>query len=243
MGFFDIANSPLLYILVIVGLLLVAAYCIILLRKAKLRCRELQIEPAIMKKITRSTLVYTIVPSLSIVVGLVTMAAALGVALPWWRLSVLGSLGYEMSAASMTALFMGYSSLGTMAAANNPSDFVAIFFVMSAGLLIPLIILIVSGKKLSTGLAKARKSSDKKKSDWSVILGKVILMTLMASFIPMMIFIDTVYGLTFLLSMALAVLMNYLVKKRRVRWLDNFSLSITMIVSMVASVFLYNWLG
>ena len=46
-------------------------------------------------KVIKSSLVFSIVPSLSIVVGLFALISVLGIVWSWWRLSVIGSLSYE----------------------------------------------------------------------------------------------------------------------------------------------------
>ena len=240
MDFNQIANSPLLYILVVIGLLLVLGYTVLFLYKGLRRCRELQIEKSTVRSVITSSLVYTIVPSISIVVGLATMTIALGIALPWWRLSIMGSLSYEMSAAAMAALFMGFDSLGSMAATGDPSYFAAIFIVMSLGLLVPLLLLALLGKKISLGMINAKKSKDKAKSDWSVVMSKTILMTLMSCFIPIMLFTEKVYGLTFAISILLTILFDWLMKKKGFAWLENFSLAFVLLFSLAAAVGMCN---
>ena len=240
MDFNQIINSPLLYAVVIIGLLLVLGYTVLFLRKGLQRCHELQIEQSTVRSVITSSLVYSVVPSISIVVGLATMTIALGIALPWWRLSVMGSLGYEMAAASMAALFMGFDSLGSMAATGDPSYFVAVFMVMSLGLVIPMILLILLGKKVSLDMINAKNSKDKTKSDWSVVLSKTILMTLMSCFIPIMLFTEKVYGLTFAVSILLTIVFDFLTKKKALAWLENFSLAFVLLISLAASVGLYN---
>lgn len=131
MSYFDVANSPLLYVLVAGGILYIIGLSAVFLIKAWRRCRELGISREKLKAVARSSAVFTIVPSVSIVIGLFSLAAVLGVPWPWYRLSVVGSVSYELMAADMVADGMGYGSVGEMAVQADYSVFGAVMFVMS----------------------------------------------------------------------------------------------------------------
>ena len=66
----DIIHSPLLLALVIGGLLYIAAFSLVYLKKAYDHCLELGITRKELSNVIKSSLVFSIVPSLSIVVGL-----------------------------------------------------------------------------------------------------------------------------------------------------------------------------
>ena len=65
----DIITSPLLLIMVIIGLLYIVVFSLIYLKKAYNHCLELGITKETLKNVIKSSLVFSIVPSLSIVVG------------------------------------------------------------------------------------------------------------------------------------------------------------------------------
>lgn len=96
-----IMNSTTLYTAVIVGLLLIFLLCAVMLKMAWGRCIELGISQEKIKGVIKSSVIFSIVPSLSIVIGLFSLAAVLGVPWPWFRLSVVGSVSYELMAADM----------------------------------------------------------------------------------------------------------------------------------------------
>ena len=110
-----IMNSTTLYIAVIVGLLLIFLLCAVMLKMAWGRCIELGISREKVKDVIKSSVIFSIVPSLSIVIGLFSLAAVLGVPWPWFRLSVVGSVSYELMAADMVATGAGYESIGALA--------------------------------------------------------------------------------------------------------------------------------
>lgn len=79
----DIISSPLLLTLVIVGLVYIAGFSVVYLVKACKRCLEMGITKEEIKSIIKSSVVFSIVPSLSIVVGLFALITVLGVVWPW----------------------------------------------------------------------------------------------------------------------------------------------------------------
>ena len=91
----DITNSPLLLILVVIGLAYIVGFSLVYLKKSYDHCLELGMTKEELHKIIQSSAVFSIVPSLSIVVGLFVLISVMGVVWSWWRLSVIGSLSYE----------------------------------------------------------------------------------------------------------------------------------------------------
>lgn len=110
----DIITSPLLLIMVIIGLLYIVVFSLIYLKKAYNHCLELGITKETLKNVIKSSLVFSIVPSLSIVVGLFALISVLGTVWSWWRLSVIGSLSYESLISSSVASAIGFSSSAEM---------------------------------------------------------------------------------------------------------------------------------
>lgn len=110
----DIISSPLLLALVIIGLLYIVGFSLVYLKKAYTHCIELGISKSDIKNVIKSSIVFSIVPSLSIVVGLFALISVLGTVWSWWRLSVIGSLSYESLISSSAASAIGFSSSAEM---------------------------------------------------------------------------------------------------------------------------------
>ena len=110
----DIITSPLLLAMVIIGLLYIVGFSLVYLKKAYTHCLELGISKEDLKNVIKSSLVFSIVPSLSIVVGLFALISVLGTVWSWWRLSVIGSLSYESLISSSVASAIGFSSSAEM---------------------------------------------------------------------------------------------------------------------------------
>lgn len=233
MTFQDIASGKLLYFLVILGLIYIIFFAATFLKQSYKRCLELSIEKRVIQKVIKSTLIFTIVPSLAIVIGFYSLATVFGIAWPWWRLSVLGSVAYELMAADMAAKGMGYTSLAVMAEANDPEVFGAIMFVMSIGILGGFLVLLPFAKKMTTGLMAARVKKD---STWGIVMSSCFMLTLIAVFFPIMMLGDRVSAATLLTSAFIAYILGFIAKKYKMPWLNDFVLALTLIFAMAASV-------
>ena len=86
----------------IVGIFVIAQ-SVYFLVKALRRGKALGITGSVIKKTIFSSAVFAVLPSISILIGLIGLTSALGLPLPWIRLSVLGAVTYELPAAT-TAL-------------------------------------------------------------------------------------------------------------------------------------------
>src|SRR5699024_12832448 len=96
------------FIVVIVGLLVVFGLATTFFIKSWRRAIHIGIPKDKLKKIVKSTVLFTSIPSLAIVIALFSLASLLGVPLSWFRLSVVGSLAYDLLAAEMTGWGVGY---------------------------------------------------------------------------------------------------------------------------------------
>lgn len=81
MTFNGIMNSPLLYGLVGLGIAYIILFCLITLKKAYKHALELGITREKLKLVITSSAIYSVVPSISIVIGLFSLASVLGVPL------------------------------------------------------------------------------------------------------------------------------------------------------------------
>lgn len=131
----DIIQSPLLLALVIGGLLYISAFSLVYLKKAYDHCLELGITRKELSDVIKSSLIFSVVPSLSIVVGLFVLIAVLGSVWAWWRLSVIGSLSYETMISSSIAQVLGYASSAEMLESATGRQFGVVMILMSVAIL------------------------------------------------------------------------------------------------------------
>ena len=82
-------------------------------------------------KVVKSSAVFSIVPSLPIIISYMILLPALGKFFPWLRLSVIGSATYETLAANMAVTSFGFDSLGS--ADFSPDVFGSLLWVVTLG--------------------------------------------------------------------------------------------------------------
>ena len=130
-----ILNSPLLYALVGGGILIVLAIAAVFFLRGRKRALELGVSKEDFNSAMRGCVAFSIVPSIAVIIGLFSLAPLLGAPWPWFRLSVVGSLQYELMAADLAATGAGYESLAAFSAADDPSALGTIMFVMSISIM------------------------------------------------------------------------------------------------------------
>ena len=232
MTFMSIMNSFPLYILVIAGLLFVFALCLVTLKQARQRALELGLSKEEIMGVIKSSALFSIVPSLSVVVGLFSLQAVLGVPWSWYRLSVIGSVSYELIAADMAAIGAGYDSLAALVEVNDPNVAGAVMLAMSLGIIGGVVGCLLLGKSIQTGMASYRAKS----GAWGA------LVALMAVFVPARsIFTGTIATLTLITSALITMAHRWIIKKYKVKWLSNFVMADALILGMVSAVF-WNYL-
>lgn len=232
MGYFDVLQSNLMLILVIIGLSIIVGLIFYMGVKAYHHAIEKGISKETMNRVIRSSAIYAIVPSIAIAIGLTALVSVLGNYWPWFRLSVIGSLAMELITANVAANSMGYSDLSSMAAANQASDAAIVMLVMSLAVQIGLIIQLFFGKKLQNGVMKIRNN----KNTFSIIVIECFMMALMVVYLPDQIFKGCVATATLLTSAVFTVIQMLIIKKWNVKWLSNFVMTFSLIIGMCSSV-------
>ena len=228
----DIISSPILLTMVIIGLLYIVGFSLVYLKKAYSHCLELGISKTELKTVIKSSLVFSIVPSLSIVVGLFALISILGTVWSWWRLSVIGSLSYESLISSSVASAIGYATNAEMLENATGRQFGIVMILMSIGMLSGFFILIPFGRKLSMSVVKTENSSS-----WKYVLSGTFMLCLFAVYIPVLLIGDTIQASVMLTGLVIAVVLGILASKPRLRWLNEFIMAFSMIGGMISSIF------
>ena len=231
MSFFDVAQKPLLFVLIGIGIAMVVIMALISAKKAYGRLIEAGMSKEQLSTVIKSSATFSVVPSISIVVGLISLSALIGLPWAWWRLSVIGAVTYEAYAASAAMSAMGYESFAT-ASANT---FGGVMYVMTVGIIFGIIFLIIAGKPIMLGYAKQEK-----KGTWGIVFNSCFMLAMFAALVPGYFTHGLVYILTFFSSMLLAVLISILAKKPGLAWLNQFNLAICLIIGMCLSVLYTN---
>lgn len=189
----DIIQSPLLLALVIGGLLYISAFSLVYLKKAYDHCLELGITRKELSNVIKSSLIFSVVPSLSIVVGLFVLIAVLGSVWAWWRLSVIGSLSYETMISSSIAQVLGYASSAEMLESATGRQFGVVMILMSVGMLSGFLVLLPFGKKLCKSVD--RSAAESGGSTWKNVLSGVFMLVMFSVYIPIFIIVMLPIGI------------------------------------------------
>lgn len=232
----EIISSPLLLTLVVIGLIYIVGFSLVYLKKAYTRCLEMGITKEELKSVIKSSIVFSIVPSLSIVVGLFALISVLGTVWSWWRLSVIGSLSYESLISSSVASAIGFSTSAEMLENATGSQFGVVMILMSIGMLSGFFILVPFGKKLSMSVNKTKDAST-----WKYVLSGTFMLCLFAVYVPVLLFGDSIQAAVMLTGLVIAVVLGALASKSpKLRWLSEFIMAFSMIGGMVSSIFWTN---
>jgi hypothetical protein len=110
-----------------------------------------------MRTAFRTGFTTAIVPSIAILLGLAVLIPSFGFPFPWMRLSVVGSVVYELMACGMAANEMGLSNI-----TGDPTGtaFVTAVWVMSLGFLIPLLFVAFFTPRIQSLKSKVAGSDD-----------------------------------------------------------------------------------
>ena len=104
-------NAPALFLIVGAILLFILILCMVFLVRSYRAGIAIGMDPKLLKKTVITSAVFTILPSVGILVGVITLSGTLGIPLSWMRLSVVGALQYELSVAEIAAEAIGLSGL------------------------------------------------------------------------------------------------------------------------------------
>ena len=92
MNYLDSVNSGSLYLIAGSILLFIVLMCLVFLVKSYKEGKKLGMDEKVLKKVIVSSATFTLLPSISILLGVIALSGTLGVPFSWLRLSVIGSL-------------------------------------------------------------------------------------------------------------------------------------------------------
>lgn len=240
-------NHPILFLLSGIIVAAVLAQSVFFLIMAWRRGVKLGMSKQKLKKVIISTAIFTIAPAFAIVIGVITLAKDLGIALPWMRLSVVGALTYELPAAENTLSAMGMK-LGEVSNLTG-SQFVTIASVMTLGIMVGIWLLPLIGKKLQNGMINLG-NRDKK---WSEIFQASLFMGMISAFLGFVfcdfssVFSGDTSGLipvaVMAVSMLVMMLCGFMMKKFKWSWMGDYALPISLLAGMGCAIPITAWLG
>lgn len=239
-------NSPILFVIVGAIIALVLAQSVFFLVKAVKRAKQLGIADSTIKKTIASAAIFTIAPAVAILIGVIALSKSLGLALPWLRLSIIGSLSYETVAAGNALEAVG-QELGN--AITDPSIFISVAWVMTIGIAAGVVLVPFLTKKVHSGVAKIGMK-DKK---WGEILNNAMFLGMISAFLGYVFcdvgnivkgdasgFIPVCVMATSAIVMAVC---GTIATKSKIRWLTDYALPVSLIIGMASAIPFTAWLG
>ena len=202
--------------------------------------KELGISVETLKNTVISSVLFTIAPAISILVTVVALAGALGMVLPWIRLSVIGNLAYETVAAESTLQVLGGSLAKEI---TDMKQFSSVAWVMTIGSVFPLVLLPFVCKKLQSKIGNVVNKSEKSKK-WADLMAAAAFIGIISAFIARAIDgATTADGVVtdsagfmsiavLVCAMLFMLLLNWLCSKLKLGKLEPFTMPIAMFAAM-----------
>ena len=237
-------NHPILFVIAGVIILAVLGQSFFFLFRAIARANELGMDKKKIRKTVTSAAVFTIAPAVSILVGVLVLSQRLGVALPWLRLSIIGSLSYETIAAETTLDQLPAEELSPITA----SGFVTVLWVMTLGIIIGLLLVPLFTKRIQKGI----KKMEKKDTRWGEIFNNAMFLGMISAFLGYVfcdvstIFKGDASGLIPVCVMAVSALImvvcGILSKKKGLHFLTDYALPLSLIGGMASAIPFTAWM-
>lgn len=238
-------NSLPVYLVCGAVILYVALFSLVLLVRAWKAGIAVGMDKTKLKRAVTASVTFTVLPAVSILLGVIALSGTLGIPLPWLRLSVIGALHYEASVADIAAKAVGLS--GLRAEEMTLSAFTTIALLMTAGIIWGLVSMILFGKKYCSRLqVRKKKKGGRNFGDEAMTAMFVgLISTYAGSYIGQLVQLQSgkvvVTGeylqLVALFGAALAMgVFTWIAEKKHKAWVDNFSIAGSMLLGMTAAV-------
>ena len=228
-----IKNSPILYIMGTIISLFVIAQSLFFLIRAYRHGKQIGVEKKKMNKAIISSIVFSIIPSIAILVGLISLSDALGKPLPWIRLSVIGALTYELPAAIAAAIpFAPQGVANVLDFINTPEAFSSVVIVMTLGIIPGLILVPLFLKKILKGYSKLKKGD----SAWGPIFQSALFIGMICAFSGMIVGSGWGSIIVLITSMIIMAICGYFIKVKKMAWLESYAIPISMLGSMLLTI-------
>lgn len=247
----DFKEGAILYIMGGIIVAFVLAQSIFFLIRAVRRGKQIGLSTKVMREAALSSATFSIVPSVPIALSMIMLSVTMGAAFSWIRLSVIGSMSYEIYAAGQVAAAAEISkdALGSM-----PIDvFAGAMWVMTLGIIVGPIFNIFGLKRYQKTLGRIGQRDPK----WSRILIDALFMGIIAvmggQFVakgiaafsniaePKLVMNGEAQLLTLVTSAVLMGLFGAVIKATKAKWLENFALPVSMVGGIALSVLYHSW--
>ena len=237
-------NAGALYLIVALVLTFITVMCLVFLVKSYRAGIKIGMDKKVLKKTILSSATFTLLPSISILLGVVALSGTLGVPFSWLRLSVIGALQYELNVAEIAAQSLGMP--GLRVDEMTIKAFVTIALVMSIGILGGQFFSIFWAKSYLRKVQKSPKKAaegEKKKPGFGAHATTVMFIGLCGTYIGAYVGkaipregSDMMPLLVALIAAAAMAVFEYFIQKKGKTVLENFSLAASMLIAMTGAV-------
>lgn len=235
-------NSGTFYLIVAIVLGFVTIMCFVFLMKSYRAGIKIGMDKKVLKKTILSSATFTLLPSISILLGVIALSGTLGVPFSWLRLSVIGALQYELNVAEIAAQSIGLT--GLRVDELSMGSFVTISLVMTAGILGGVLCCIFFLKKyLGKIQSKPKKEGGESKPGFGAHATTAMFVGLCAAYIGAYVGkaiprdgSDVMPLIVAAIAAVIMAVFEYLIQKKDMKVLENFSLAASMLIAMAAAV-------
>jgi hypothetical protein len=218
--------------LIVATIFIMAAFFIF---KAVKRAKEIGMDMGKIKTAVKTSAIFSIVPSIPIVIGVGIMMSYLGLAIPWIRLTVIGALQYELIA-------MDQAGLSTAPAITDRMVATALV-IMTVSIMSGPVFNMIAYKKYNKKLMDLQRNN---KRLLDMITGSLLggILAGLASYIIISAFFTGkasggangyITLITLFISMFIMALFGLLIKKFKFKKLEDYALPTTILISMAAA--------
>lgn len=217
---------------------------LVTLIKARKRAFELGFSKEQINQTITSSMVFSLAPSLAILIGLVALTKVFGSMIAGMRLATLGAVTYELPAAINVINGVFGKQIGDVL---TPEMVITAVWVMTLGCLPPLILIPFFFKKISHGMKEMRT----KDQTWNQIMMDALFIGMISAFVGYILAPKTPEGetpyisvlgiLVLATSAILIILLGFLMKKYKWEWLKNYALPVSMVAAMALAILYAGW--
>lgn len=232
---FDL-NSSFLFMVAGGVILFVVAQSVYFLVKALAEAKRIGMDPEVLKRTIKSSAAFTVAPAISILLGVISLSKFLGLPLPWLRLSILGALTYELTAAASAASTVGVS---VTEAIQSPVAYTTIVWVMTLGIIPSVLLIPLFLKKIQGGIVSLKKRDQV----WGEHFMTAIFLGMISAFLGV-VFATVTEGIrgwipvfVLVFSAGVMTVCGLVIKKYKFKWLEDYALPFSIIGGMAFAVF------
>ncbi len=236
-------NRPELYLICGGIILFIAIVCVVFIVRAWRMGKRLGMDVTKMKRAVTASATFSVLPSVGILLGVLALSGSLGTPWPWLRLSVIGALHYETQVADAAAEQIG---IKLSADQMTVQAFSTIALLMSVCIMWGMILAAIFNPRYTRKLQG--KGNDSGKPGFGDRAMVAMFIGMVSAYIGSYIggFVSGGGRFTFAgswlplavaaVSAAVMALLCWLSEKKDMKWLDNFSIAVSMLCGMAAAV-------